>query len=1085
MQQQNASAIDIGFVRLQETVEAIPEQLRIAEAREVVEGLRLDYTARLAEPIIPDSDHPEHDPSALCFPAISKAFIPQAYRVLRYTDRKQSLGQEESWQTLKEKDDLNAFLLCFLSSPFSVETPLLILGHPGSGKSLLTKVLCGRLCTDAFTPIRVPLRDVNASDTLDDQILGEIRRRTGTHVGSWAGFSRQFAMQPLVIILDGYDELLQASGQVYASYLAEVQKFQQREAEQGRPVRVIVTSRVTLIDKAIIPMGSTILRLLKFDRQRQQAWVDVWNQTNATYFSTHTIQPFAVPTEAKLRELAEQPLLILLLALYDSEDNSLNTEARRHRIDRTELYDKLLRRFIIRQHRKDGDFDTMEETEQKETIEREMMQLGIAALGMYNRRQLDIQATELENDLEFFGLKIPPVTTTNRPLTQAEMLMGRFFFIHHAHAEDREGVGDAFEFLHNTFGEFLTADLLLRHTYAVVEEFDGRHRRHTRLMTTNDPITLSRSWYACLMYAPLHDRPVVLEMLREWYGHQLEALGLSRESFLACIDDLLRQELLSVLCSRRLPMLEQAYKAANTINLPLLGHLAIYTFNLILLRTTLTEGTFIFDEGDYTVGERDGASPTTRPWDRLTCLWRAWFTPEALKGLPGIFTVQREGTRVILGQCDPFFMPGSDRLTLIKHIAETLADNVTAGMAGMLTHDFGHNTWEALHEVEHRLRDEKIDLDFVHLVRYLRLHYLTGSATVKTIEHLVYKGFDHVNTQSPPHIQVVDFFTIVRQMIRSRQLSFDCKTKIKHKLSSVRYFHKVLSNFPEAVTEWLLLVRELADYKFFLLADPESFGGGLVSASFFQDAHSCPSMAVEWLRFFQEAYRLFHFDYNNFVVSVLESPHYNEMLRMHPEIALELLRLLQVDNQKQLNPRIIEFVIQLLQTTSFGRLYRECPSLAVEIIHLTKGIGDDKFFTDIVKPQIKRMTSRINFHQLLTPHPEVASKYLDLIREAGTGVCDDSTRTLIDMKGRRVEHFMNVMFIHVDVAIAWLRLLRALDERRWLELYGASFLRNALGSKLNELPLEVLEDLVWCANIVADIALLGDIRTYYTLEPAI
>src|SRR5262249_44831883 len=63
---------------------------------------------------------------------------------------------------------------------------------------------------------------------------------------------------PPLVILDGYDELPQASGQVFASYINDAERFQEGQAEQGRPVRIIITSRVTLIDKASIPVAQRL-----------------------------------------------------------------------------------------------------------------------------------------------------------------------------------------------------------------------------------------------------------------------------------------------------------------------------------------------------------------------------------------------------------------------------------------------------------------------------------------------------------------------------------------------------------------------------------------------------------------------------------------------------------------------------------------------------------------------------------------------------------------------------------------------------------------------------------------------------------
>jgi hypothetical protein len=518
--------IDVGFEKLQKTISTLPESFKQVEASNIVDGLRRHYAARINEPIIEDKYEPKNGGAALNFPKISEAFVPQSYRALIYDHRKVHLEREETWNALNPKNDLGGFLLGYLSSPYSIETPLLILGYPGSGKSLLTKVLCAKLISDAYTPIRVPLREVNAESPIESQIEDQIYRVTGSRISSWSNFSSQFYQRPLVIILDGFDELLQASGKVFAGYLKNVQQFQQREAEQGRPVRLIVTSRIALIDKAIVPDDSTILRLLDFNEKQRNAWINIWNKANTKYFLSFDppLQQFEIPNEKKILELAEQPLLLLMLALYDSDENSLRNKTQ---LDRTVLYDSLLRRFVSREKRKDTDFDNLPQKEQQKILDQEMKRLGVAAIGMYNRRKLHIQASELGSDLAFFRFEHASSVDSDRPMTAADLLLGSFFFIHKSSAGQKVEVsakyGDqdtAFEFLHNTFGEFLTADFILRFAFQETEALDSLRKNdslHAEFQRKlQSPNGLVKEWFACLMYSPLYSRPVVLEMLREW-----------------------------------------------------------------------------------------------------------------------------------------------------------------------------------------------------------------------------------------------------------------------------------------------------------------------------------------------------------------------------------------------------------------------------------------------------------------------------------------------------------------------------------------------------------------------------------------
>lgn len=289
-------------------------------------------------------------------------------------------------------------------------------------------------------------------------------------------FSSAFKNSPPLVILDGYDELLQASGRVFSKYLKGVQIFQNNETVQRRPLRVIVTSRITLIDKADIPQGATIIRLIEFDKRQRDRWVSIWNQENVNYFKEAKIDEFALPEEnddesAKILSLAEQPLLLLMLALYDSESNQLRKSKS---LDRTILYDSLLRRFVEREKAKDQKFEDLAASSKTKELDLEMQRLAVAALGMYNRRKLHILSPELNDDIKFFSLGRPVSVSDERSMTQADLLLGSFFFVHKSKAQVKAGAPEhheetaAFEFLHNTFGEFLTAEFIIRQAMAEV-----------------------------------------------------------------------------------------------------------------------------------------------------------------------------------------------------------------------------------------------------------------------------------------------------------------------------------------------------------------------------------------------------------------------------------------------------------------------------------------------------------------------------------------------------------------------------------------------------------------------------------------
>src|SRR5207302_599376 len=90
----------------------------------------------------------------------------------------------------------------------------------------------------------------------------------------------------------------------------------------------------------------------------------------------------------------------------------------------------LLRRFVLRERKKSKDFEELEPLERDAEGDRDLQRLGVAAIGMYNRGKLHILSSELEEDVKWFKMERRIVVEKGRPLSQAEMLLGRFFFVH-------------------------------------------------------------------------------------------------------------------------------------------------------------------------------------------------------------------------------------------------------------------------------------------------------------------------------------------------------------------------------------------------------------------------------------------------------------------------------------------------------------------------------------------------------------------------------------------------------------------------------------------------------------------------------
>ncbi|WP_436520487.1 NACHT domain-containing protein [Actinoplanes sp. HUAS TT8] len=296
---------------------------------------------------------------------------------------------------------------------------------------------------------------------MQDQIEHAIRQAIGDRV-EWPALARSAGDAMPVIMLDGFDELLQAVGVSQTDYLQRVARFQEREAEQGRPVAVIVTSRTAVADRARAPEKSVAIRLEPFDDERITTWVGIWNDTNAPNFAARTLQPLSTRMVLTHRDLAGQPLLLLMLALYDADGNALQRLGADIRA--SDLYERLLHTFALREitkHRPD-----LPGRELQVAVEHELRQLSVVAFAMFNRAAQWVTEADLEHDiaaLQVRGTTAPPTVVGMRvPLRESELTLGRFFFIHRARASQDDAHFQTYEFLHATFGEFLVARLTWR-----------------------------------------------------------------------------------------------------------------------------------------------------------------------------------------------------------------------------------------------------------------------------------------------------------------------------------------------------------------------------------------------------------------------------------------------------------------------------------------------------------------------------------------------------------------------------------------------------------------------------------------------
>lgn len=617
--------IDVGFKRIAEALNSIA-QSRENSAPDTLKHYQDEYADYINSPILsPNSTHSAED---IVFPPKRDIFIPQAFSALSYRSPME-LEPNATWEKAFSGEDIGQYISNILRHPQYGMLPLLILGLPGAGKTLLCHMLAAQILRAEYHVIIIQLRDTNAQDTIAKQIDAQIERDFGDPC-KWNDLRSAPLDKPILLIFDGYDELLQASGKTYSDYLSKIAEFQsQHERIYHIFVRCIVTSRSTLIDKASIPQNSQILRLRDFDDQRINTWSEIWNQANEQYFKSHNLKKLEIAPGGTVWELAGQPLLLLMLALYDMGGNPLQKQCN---ISRSELYYRLIRDFVVREREKDPSYHQLDPTRREAEIQNTFRNLGIAALGMYNRRKLFIQTAELSRDLSFLAPK-KAGDMNEYSLEECDKLVGSFFFIHSSKSTAQDNThAKAYEFLHNTFGEFLTAYCILDTAFSLI-------KRQIRDTEQGEPFSwpakLKKDWHVCLAYTPLFARPVVLNMLHELSELLAEEKQTDPASVQNALDCLLRDEIRNIITGEFFSVLNETLKMQdNPLEHPeLMIHIAAYSVNFILLRATVCSDNFTFAK----IAERSD------DWEKLTHIWRYAFSEEELTALSAFLMPDRSG----------------------------------------------------------------------------------------------------------------------------------------------------------------------------------------------------------------------------------------------------------------------------------------------------------------------------------------------------------------------------------------------------------------------------------------------------------
>ncbi|MBP6829263.1 MAG: NACHT domain-containing protein [Deltaproteobacteria bacterium] len=313
-----------------------------------------------------------------------------------------------------------------------------VVGGPGSGKSTLATMLAADLAGDPLLqPLLIRLRDVSPERDVFDEIT-RVLREMPLPDGVGAGLAQVFSRAPrLVLLLDGYDELIQASRTGLGSFFLRLQNLLRDQRVQG----IVCFGRDTVFsrDDTSIPEDATVVSLLPFDDAQVAQWCERWSEATGRSFDWKQRGKRAEGSDDEvLQSLIHEPLTLRLLALLDLEGIPIFSED--GGLDLARVYRHVISETCARHQKERGDFTAAD-------LRRLLRVIGFAVM---QSGQEVIRRDDLQKTLTALGLQIE----TDKTGSKATQLI---LAISQRRSDEDER---AWEFLHKSLGEYLAAEFL-------------------------------------------------------------------------------------------------------------------------------------------------------------------------------------------------------------------------------------------------------------------------------------------------------------------------------------------------------------------------------------------------------------------------------------------------------------------------------------------------------------------------------------------------------------------------------------------------------------------------------------------------
>lgn len=542
---------------------------------------------------------------------------------------------------------------------------------------------------------------------------------------------------------------------------------------------------------------------------------------------------------------------------------------------------------------------------------------------------------------------------------------------------------------------------------------------------------------------------------------------LTYDGFLADVDDIVVNQIKRVLSRRHMPPAISEDIPSPFPRYPMLGHVAIYTLNLVILRAILSD-MYEFDEAIIGAHE-DGA----RPWDQLTHVWRSWFSMDNLNGLAAILNAERIESKVQLVPRPSFSVPISrDRLETVLNVSRAVGDNVVAGLAGLSAYCAGCENSISLDRIDAALTSENIDVRTQLSLKALLeaaadtdfgAYGKLADLATKVIEYSVESGrIDELR-------QAIDLISARYPLLEIRlprlfyragwpklETAGRRRSNIMTELGRLAQFHsgrflfgndrKVLFHMsPQDV----LGMGEGFQEEIFAWADvgaAEAWKGsshGQVMEYIIDAQHEATTaeyldtlVDMKYAVRSKSARKGSGSEPDAVMAAIEKRGGIGELARHRPDIVLEILTIVgRSDAQMLLSQLDVQWIEPLLTPLGFRELADRRPTVAVDLLRRALGPVRPRIELSISRDQVRKLILTLvhpeTIAQFVSARPAVINQLLRLLERGGSEFVDS------EVSGNWHPAFIaNMLRTNPDVAVALLRLFRCVHKTQDVREFG-------------------------------------------------